>query len=406
MAMEFAGLSLATLTEMKNDAYSDYKKAKKEKKDDEMKTALAEMKQFDALIEKKQEEKPAPIQTNTDYSKHSQLQSTFRTIDGCVDKIPVFSPGMEVHSFLRQVGTASFLAGDDPLAVKHLIKQLVTRLCPEYAQIYCTHVETTPINTVDQFKRFFSSTFESKKSVFQVMQETENWTRKPTESHRDYANRVSQELFDLTGIVKAKWKEAKKQEKSSFDKEMEADDVFRLIGGMVLLRDVAQDRAMFNHVITRIDSATDASGIASVVMAYFDRKQTTDLVLSNVGEVNLADGRNRDKLGNDNICTTWKETGECKRFERNWCTWMHPIRFRKKKTGQSQNGQGQGGRNRQGQGGNRQDRGQGGWKPTNNRKPSANSRQSAPRQANHVDAELEFENQPFIDAFAGAGFQH
>ena len=194
-------------------------------------------------------------------------------------------------------------------------------------------METTKIDTIEDFKSFFSTTFESKKSVFQVMQETENWTRKSTESHRDYANRISQELYDLTSVVKAKWKEAKKQEKSSFDKEMEADDVFKLIGGMVVLRDVAKDPSMFNHVITRIDSATDASGIASVVMAYADRKQTIDPVLPDLPTVNHAENKPRET---DTVCWHWKKYGRC--GFRNQCPGSHPAEFEKIENDQDQRG--------------------------------------------------------------------
>ena len=399
--MDFTGLSLDSLTSMKQDAYAEYKKAKSEKKNDEMLAALAEMKQFDALIEKKNEEKPVAQHSNTDYSSYSQIQSTMRTIDGIVDKIPIFSPGMEVQPFLRQVGTASYLAGSSPLAVNHLIKRLVTRLCPEYCDLYTNHVASTPIDTIEEFKSFFSTEFESKKSVFQIMSSIDTWARKSTETHRDYAGRFRHDMFYPTSLVNSKWKEAKKQENASFDKEMEADDVFKLIGGMVLLRDVAQDRLMFDHVITRIDKATDASGVASVVMGYSDRKQPTDQVLSSVGEVNLAKGQQRDDTSG--ACRFWLRTGECQK--RDTCPWSHLNKFKGTQPDQSQNGQSQSGRNQQDRGGNRNGRSQGGRKYPKKRKPFE-SKQSFPNQANHVEAEQNFENTPFVDAFAGAGFQN
>ena len=396
------GLDLCTLKMLRTNAVARYESAIKEKKDDDQKTALAELKQIGALIKPLEEVKPDTSDSTT--SNWSQLQSTFRTIDSCVDKIPVFSPGMEVQSFLRQVGTASFLAGTDPLAVNHLIKRLVTRLCDEYAQIYTSHVASKPINTIDAFKKFFSSTFETKKSVFQIMQSIDTWARKSTETHRDYANRIRHDLHDLTDVVKAKWKAAKKEENSSFNGEMDVDDLFRLIGGMVLLRDVAKDQPMFEHCITRIDKATDATGIASVVMAYSDRKQTTDPVLSSVGEVNLAQKRDNPDSDRD-VCFDWKRDGEC--AYRDNCQWKHPPKFKKVKPDQSQKGHGQNGQSQRGRGGNRYNRGRGG-KKYHGRKQTANSKQSTPGQAHHVEAEQNFGNAPLIDidAFAGAGFQH
>ena len=403
--MDYSGLNLSTLKVMNTRALARYESAVLEKKVEDQSTYLAELKQIDALItslEKEEKAERSDSKPNTDYSQYSQLNSTMRTIDGIVDKIPVFSPGMEVQLFLRQVGTASYLAGSDPLAVDHLIKRLVTRLCPEYCDIYTSHVATTPIKTIEEFKSFFSSEFETKKSVFQIMQSIDTWARKPTETHRDYASRIRHDMFDLIGVVKAKWKEAKKQENASFDKEMEVDDIFRLIGGMVLLRDVALDRAMFDHVITRIDKATDASGIASVVMGYSDRKQTTDPVMSNVGEVNHANGQHRDKP--NGVCWTWLDTGDCR--NRDQCSWKHPMRFQGNKSGQSQNGQGKSGQNQQSRGGSQNGRGRGGRKNPQRRKPTNESKHSTPNQANHAEIEQSFENMPFTDAFAGAGFRN
>ena len=117
--------------------------------------------------------------------------------------------------------------------------------------------------------------------------------------------------------------------------------------------------------------------------------------------MNLAKGQQRDDTSG--ACRLWLRTGECQK--RDTCPWSHLNKYKGTQSNQSQNGQGQSGRNQHDRGGNRNGHSQGGRKHPKKRKPFE-SKQSTLNQAHHIDAEQTFENTPFVDAFAGAGFQN
>ena len=277
-----------------------------------------------------------------------------------------------INTLLRSVTNIAIQAGDGQFLIDFLLNQLQVRLCPQYQTTLVNFKMTNKVNSIDDFKKFLREHFDSKKSIFLCLEQIDGIEKGSTESYRDLASKVEQQLFDITTVVEAKWKAASDANKSQ---EMSASDVFSLIGGMQVLRIMRKDTDLDNHCITRIDTALDASGIANIAMSYIERKQSTDPVMSNIPAVNWTNQQN----SKPQICFDFQK-GRC---TRNPCQYRHEKieNFNRNRSGgyqrnenhqggrvgqgyQGRGGQGyrgRGGKNKRGHGGynrGRQDQGQ------------------------------------------------
>ena len=144
-------------------------------------------------------------------------------------------------------------------------------------------------------------------------------------SLRDYASRLQNEIFEIETVIDSKYATLAKKKSASSDGVLDKSALYKLLTGMVFLRTLKKDRELYNHVISRIDDCLDATEIANIAEAFKERKQSDDLLLSNVGPaVNYSNkGGRGDKKGSrkkDVPCFKNFEN-KCKRGDK--CPYSH-----------------------------------------------------------------------------------
>ena len=275
------------------------------------------------LVRRESEDKVPPVPPVTQSTNNNSLLNIkVKSIDKGVAELEKFGPGKECFTFIRNVKNLSRLAECD-VTRDYMIKALFNRLCPEYQTMFNTHHASSPVKTIEEFTEWIGSTFESKKSIFQYLQELDNMQLMEGEAIRDYAGRIEEQVFDVQTIIAAKFKEGKKKSKPDFDGELETENVFAFMAGTILLRGLQSDREAYNYTITRVDECFDARDIANVAAAYKERSQYNDPILSTTmihHTVPIQTHEPRPPI--DIVCRWYKKNGKCTK-EGKGCRFKH-----------------------------------------------------------------------------------
>ena len=237
-----------------------------------------------------------------------------------------------------------------------MLNMLFTRLSLEYRSAFSTYAEDHQIETIEQFMDYISTQYESRKSIYQFMEQLDEVELKKGESLRDFATRLEEKVFELNTAVSAKFKELKTKKDPNFDGEMSKDDVFSLWAGMSMLKALQPDKGLYCHTITKADECFSALDLANIAEAYKERSQGDTMILLHAkgrsDNDNGRTGNNQRRVGPPGVCWNMHFDGKCEgkyKFKGK----MIPCGFCKKREEGDKSGNG-----RNNQRNNRQNQGQ------------------------------------------------
>ena len=273
-----------------------------------------EIKELLALNVPKQD--PTPVQAaSTQPVNNQQLNMKLKCIEKAMETIKTFSSGMESALFVRAIKNYAHLAEDQD-TTKYFLACIFTKLSPEYQVAYRNYTTDNTIDTVQKFITYINKQYESKKSIFQLLEEFDHFTKGAHEkSNRDYAGRLNEVFSERKTVVKAKFAEIQKAKSKS--ENMTADDVFNFWEGMIFLRSLKSDRDVYNYTINQIDECLQSLDIAQVADSYKERSQSDDpIFVSSSPAINYVRGNNGNKDENSTKKAMKKKENNDKRKER------------------------------------------------------------------------------------------
>ena len=248
------------------------------------------------------------------------LNMKLKVLEGAVNQMPTFGTGMEPATFIRDIKNYMPDADCD-LSKQFLLKKLRQKLSPEYLTAYTNYVATKSIDTVEEFCEYISSTYESKRSIFQHLEKLDSIAMDdPSMSYRDFAAKVQQEIFDLKTIVRTKFIEVKKKKDASFTGKLTEDDLFSLMAGTLVLRSLKSNHDIFNHTISKIDDCLTGEEIAQIAQSFSERKQTDDPHLQLPGVMYAGKtGQHQAKKNWNKYDNKPKKVDYCHKFQADAC---------------------------------------------------------------------------------------
>ena len=286
------------------------------------------------------QEQIEPVSTNQ-HGSNQALNMKLKVLESAVNQMPMFGTGMEPATFIRDI--KNYMPDADcALSKSFLLKKLRQKLSPEYLTAYTNHVATEPITTVDEFCKYISETYESRRSIFQHLEKLDSIAMDDSEmSYRDYAAKVQQEIFDLKTIVRQKFIEVKKKKDSNFTGKLTDDDLFSLMAGTLVLRALKNKPDIFNHTIAKIDDCLTGEEIAQIAQSFSERKQTDDPILQPptvnfAGKTGKPNGKTGQHPAKKNSGNSYKKPAYCHNFQagvkcyippnKKHCAFKHEIR--------------------------------------------------------------------------------
>ena len=171
-------------------------------------------------------------------------------------------------------------------------------------------------------------------SISQLLDNSDQLQKEPTDSFLGYAVKLAKKVAVLTTEVIAKFEKAK-------GSTMTREDVFKLIGGVLMIREVRKVPDAYTSVMTQVKDDFDATSIGQLAATFLTLKEKNDLVLGQTATVNYTgnpgDRRAEKPCFRDGHCTRKK------------CPYKHTKQSRPKaKPSQGQTSRGGGGRQEQG----------------------------------------------------------
>ena len=190
-------------------------------------------------------------------------------------EVPIFSSGCDVHNWLTKLESyykLFVLSNQESKAVMevHFVELAKSRLCSEYLNsMMASEVKTS---TFEEMKDYMKKHHSSKQSIFQVLDTLWELEQTESESLRDFGIKLNDKALEAKNIVFAKFKEFCELKEETKDKEMTAEDIFKVVAGQVFLQSLkSKKQAIFNNVCNDLDKCWDAEEIANKAMTYQDR---------------------------------------------------------------------------------------------------------------------------------------
>ena len=187
-----------------------------------------------------------------------------------VDQVDKYVPGSDLPKFLAtlEVAYKSFVSSDNNLE-KDFLKMAISRLDTTFA----TRIqnEATPIVTFAKFKDYMNDNHGSKATVYQLLDKL--YDIEPGNDITGYGVRLENELNDVARSVKQKFKSKK-------TKDLDADDLFQLIGTQIFIRNLKMgtDVTVYNSIVNSLDDCWSISKALTLTKSYTDRAVTEDSV--------------------------------------------------------------------------------------------------------------------------------
>ena len=307
---------------------------------------------------------------------NTEMNMKLKTISEAVNGLEKFGPGSEPSTFVRNIKSLKMLAKCKQTE-SFMVGLLFTRLSDEYKPTYAKYAEEHACTTVDDFVKYINTQYESRKSIYQFMEELDSVQLRQNECMRDFGTRLEQKMFELETAVKAKFIELKKKKEPEFDGDMTTDDVFKMFTGMSLIKALQPNKALYTHVMTKADDCFSALDLANIADAYTQRSQDDEGTVMHARGQSGGGNQNRNGGNNQNRNQSTKLTGPpgvCwrlhngKKCTRNNCKWC-------KSGGNSSGNAGQSGQRNQRQ--NQSTRAEGNVKPSAPAEPESNYIQGA-----------------------------
>lgn len=203
---------------------------------------------------------------------NTEMNMKLKTISEAVNGLEKFGPGSEPSTFVRNIKSLKMLAKCKQTE-SFMVGMLFTRLSDEYKPTYAKYAEEHACTTVDDFVKYINTQYESRKSIYQFMEELDSVQLRQNECMRDFGTRLEQKMFELETAVKAKFIELKKRKEPEFDGDMTTDDVFKMFTGMSLIKALQPNKGLYTHVMTKADDCFSALDLANIADAYTQRSQ-------------------------------------------------------------------------------------------------------------------------------------
>ena len=236
---------------------------------------------------------------NKSFALSKQLSTRCAELDS-------FKPGMDVLTFLRDCRNLyNWFAADYPYLEGEFCMILRSKLDGDYFNACNEYHRIKPIKKFDDFEVYMRTTYESKKTAYQIFNDLDSIERKQSESMSDFTLRVQRSVNESYNAIKHKWESRKKsvvKVEAEESKAMTAEDAFNFFGGMILLRDVKKDRETYNTLVNDLDDCWAAEDISHKASAFETRRQNSDQVLAdNRPQINYNRNQNSD--------SSWKTAG-------------------------------------------------------------------------------------------------
>ena len=311
-----------------------------------IKQAEQELELYDAELKRRQSlgssvENKSDLQNGSMSNKNGVL----RDMRCQVDQVDKYVPGSDLPKFLAtlEVAYKSFVTSDNNLE-KDFLKMAISRLDTTFATRILS--EATPIITFSSFKDYMNENHGSKATVYQLLDKL--YDIEPGNDITGYGVRLENELNDVARSVKQKFKTKK-------TKDLDADDLFQLIGTQIFIRNLKMgtDITVYNSIVNSLDDCWSISKALTLTKSYTDRAVTEDSVSqpnaffgrghqhqkksstenkggSHKKQNSQKKSQNKSKKndGDHGVCIIWKDQGKCSRHEKGECEYKHPPKFK------------------------------------------------------------------------------
>ena len=262
----------------------------------------------------------------------SVSNATQKFIATQLNLIQEFKPPMEVSVFLQACDNAYQQAKLMPDGEQLLVQYLPLRMCQDYQTAWNAFRADKKVVTFAQFTDYMKTTYANGISTFQLLDSFDLLKKEPTESFPGYAVKITNRVSVLATEVIAKFEKAK-------GKPMTRDDVFKLIGGVAMIREVRNIPDAYTAVMTQVKDDFDATSIGQLAATFLTLKGKNDSVLGQTPTVNYAGRQPGNLPRSQKPCF---KDGNC---TRPWCPYLHTKQQRPKgkaKKGQNSRGGGEG----------------------------------------------------------------
>ena len=328
-------------TKLEAERAAEREEAKRKLRQEREEAEAAERKSREVAEPKFNITSPLP----THGQSNAELNMKFKTVVEAVNDLEKFGPGCEPANFVRKIGTLKYVAKCDATK-KLLLNMLFTRLSDEYKPTFVKYDEEHSVDTIDKFMEYITTQYESRKSIFQFMEQLDEVELRKNETLRDFGTRLEQKVFELETAVSDKFVQLKKKKDKTFQGEMTKADVFKLWGGMAMLKALQTEKGLYTHTITKADDCFNALDLANVAEAYKERSQgDTGIVMHTKAHGNNQrnQGGNSTQGNNSNSSDPNKKAGVCYHWEKfGRCKWNDKCRYYHDPSKKATNGRGGG----------------------------------------------------------------
>ena len=260
---------------------------------------------------------------NRDFTSH-KIKNMSSTISS---EVPVFSSGHDVHIWLTKLDSYHklFVAPDSTgVMEEHFLQVAKSRLCSEYLNAMMASSEDT--STYAGMKGYMKKHHASKVSVFQILDTIWDMDKTDSETLRDYGIRLDDKAAEAKSIIEAKFKEYATKDVSRNEKDMQVEDVFRLMSGQVFLQALKNKKqTIYNNVCNDLDSTWSAAEIANKAMTFADRMSSENSQnQAEVPKAFSAKAENKQSNASRKVtlnCRMFLRRGHCKHGKQ--CRFLH-----------------------------------------------------------------------------------
>ena len=290
----------------------------------------AEIKLISAALEEKTPKPELNASFSAGTQQNASVLSVQKFVESQVNSISKFEPGVEVSIFLQACDNAFARVKTMPGGEQLLVQYLPSALAQDYQTAWNAFSDGKNITKFTEFTDYMKTTYASGVSTFQLLDKFDQLQKEPTESFPGYAVKVANKVAVLTTEVIAKFEKAK-------GSPMTREDVFRMIGGVLMIREVRKIPDAYTSVMTQVKDDFDATSIGQLAATFLTLKEKNDQVFGQTASVNYA-GRNPNKTRIEKPCF---KDGHC---DFPGCRFIHKKQARPPMKSETGSRGGQGGR--------------------------------------------------------------
>ena len=290
MANRYLKLPVAALEAQIIEISKLHVKAVFDGKDDEAEQCAVQLELIGEALDQKKSQKSHAWEESkyNPKSTNASSYSTQKFVTAQIEGVPVFQPGIDVSTFIQACENAYNRVKKLDGGEKMLVDYLPLRLSQEYQTAWNDYCTENDVTRFEQFTEYLKVTYANGVSTFQLLDTFDLLEKEKHETFPCYAVKISNKVSTLATEVKAKFEKAK-------GRKMTADDVFKVIGGVAMIREVRKVPEAYTSVMTRVENDFNASSIGQLAASFMALTTKTDSVLGQPTSVNYIGGQNTRK---------------------------------------------------------------------------------------------------------------